>query len=133
MNAKLYMRAEGEEVALTALQEALEGRVHGQIRARKYVGTPPENYRPFYWASGEISLARDGAGDVGVQHMLKEILKARSVLTGLNFCLVVVLINDEIEGLSGFYLNQEIIRLVTLVGAGLDVDIVGSPADKVRG
>lgn len=126
MNTKLFVRVEGEEAVLIALQESLGGRINGQVRARKYVGTPPENYRPFYWMSREMGLAHDGTDDVAVQRMLEEMLEAGSYLAGLSFSLVVVIDNDEIEGLSGFYLNADIIKLVGLMGGDLDVDIIGS-------
>ena len=123
MSTRIYVRVEGERERLANVQESLEGVVTGEVRARRYVGAPPPNFRPFYWASNSIDLSSDDANGQ-IKDVLKSIVQGVVALSDLQFSLVIVIEHSEEDPPTGFYLDPGIIELARLLKADLDVDII---------
>jgi hypothetical protein len=123
MKIQYYIRIEGDKPKLRLLSQDFAGVLDGNVVDRRGTGHPLVDSGLSYWASRKVdstfeNLSRD------LTSFLQAVINLSPLDTGLNVTVVVVATCHEESERPGIYLEAELIRLMGMLGASLDYDVV---------
>ena len=123
MTIQFYIRIEGVESRLDAIPQDFLEALGGGFVGRKSSGQPLANSRLRYWMSSKVESTFESlAADLIV--FLRRVLDLPRVDAQLEVTVVVVAAFDEEGERPGFYLGAELVRLIGVLGASIDYDVV---------
>ncbi|NKJ21572.1 hypothetical protein FHW85_002084 [Dyella sp. SG609] len=123
MMIQFYIRIEGVESRLDAIPQDFLGALGGGFVERRGSGRPLTNSRLRYWMSSKVESTFESlAADLIV--FLRRVLDLPRVDAELEVTVVVVAACHEDDERPGFYLGAELVRLIGLLGASIDYDVV---------
>lgn len=123
MKTQYYIRIEGDETKLYALNKRFAGVLIGDVVERRSTGYPLVECRPYYWASKRLESTFENLS-YDLASLLQSIVDLRGPGSEVEITVVVAATCRKESERPGLYLAAEPIRLMGVMGASLDYDIV---------
>jgi hypothetical protein len=130
MRFRIYMSVDGDDFDAEAFNRSVNNDIHGEVVHRKNNRRNPSQPPVPFWKTAEIVTSSNKPEDE-LERLLERAksIFARSATDDLEITAEIVAEYELGEEPRGFYFNPAILRMLSQLGAQLDIDAVPRMSD----